>query len=300
MLAKRIIPCLDVDNAGGRARVIKGVKFFDHVDAGDPVEQAEFYDRERADELVFYDITASHEGRGIMAEVVRQVADRVFMPITVGGGIRTLEDATRLIQAGAEKVSVNSAAVKRPELIGEISRKFGRCATVLGMDANRVARRVDCQLPIADCRLKDDAMGNGQSAIGNSLVPRRKWVDENGQSFEEVGEVFVNGGRVGTGVGVLWWAKEAERLGAGEIVLNVMNADGTKAGYDLEMTAAVSAAVSIPVVASGGAGSPEDMYKVLTTGKADAALAASIFHFREHSVGGVKKYLNERGVNVRV
>ena len=141
MLAKRIIPCLDVDNTGGRVRVVKGVKFFDHVDAGDPVEQAEFYDREKADELVFYDITASHEGRGIMADVVRQVADRVFMPITVGGGIRTLDDATRLIQAGAEKVSVNSAAVKRPELIGEISRKFGRCATVLGVDANRVVRR---------------------------------------------------------------------------------------------------------------------------------------------------------------
>src|SRR5215467_15058440 len=138
MLAKRIIPCLDCDNAGGRARVIKGVKFFDHVDAGDPVEQAEFYDREKADELVFYDITASHEGRGIMADVVRQVADRVFMPITVGGGIRTLDDATRLIQAGAEKVSINSAAVKRPELLAEVSRKFGTCATVVNIDPRRV------------------------------------------------------------------------------------------------------------------------------------------------------------------
>jgi imidazole glycerol-phosphate synthase subunit HisF len=260
MLAKRIIPCLDVDNAGGRARVIKGVKFFDHVDAGDPVEQAEFYDREKADELVFYDITASHEGRGIMADVVRQVADRVFMPITVGGGIRTLEDATRLIQAGAEKVSLNSAAVKRPGLLAEISRKFGRCATVLGCDANRVKR-----------------------ADGSEF-----W------------EVFVNGGRLGTGIEVVAWAKRAEELGAGEIVLNVMNADGTKAGYDLEMTAAVSSAVKIPVVASGGAGSPDDMLKVLTDGKADAALAASIFHFREHSVGGVKKYLANHGVNVRL
>src|SRR3954469_11096847 len=163
MLAKRIIPCLDVDNSEGRARVIKGVKFFDHVDAGDPVEQAEFYDREKADELVFYDITASHEGRGIMADVVREVADRVFMPITVGGGIRTLDDATRLIQAGAEKVSINSAAVKRPELLAEIARKFGRCATVLGIDANRVK----------------DAGGN------------------------EVWHVFINGGRVDTGVDVL-------------------------------------------------------------------------------------------------
>jgi cyclase len=260
MLAKRIIPCLDVDNSGGRARVIKGVKFFDHVDAGDPVEQAEFYDREKADELVFYDITASHEGRGIMADVVRQVADRVFMPITVGGGIRTLDDATRLIQAGAEKVSLNSAAVKRPALLAEISRKFGRCATVLGCDANRVKR----------------------------------------PDGTEFWEVFVNGGRLGTGIEVVKWAKEAEKLGAGEIVLNVMNADGTKAGYDLEMTAAVSSAVSIPVVASGGAGSPEDMFKVLTQGKADAALAASIFHFREHSVCGVKKYLSDHGVNVRL
>jgi len=255
MLAKRIIPCLDVD----RGRVVKGVKFFDHVDAGDPVEQAIFYDQSKADELVFYDITASHEGRGIMADVVRQVADNVFMPITVGGGIRTLEDATRLIQAGAEKVSVNSAAVRRPELIGEISRKFGRCATVLGIDANRV-----------------------KNADGTE-----SW------------KVFVNGGRVDTGVDVLEWAKRGEELGVGEIVLNVMNADGMKAGYDVEMTAAVSSSVRIPVVASGGAGSPEDMLRVLKEGKADAALAASIFHFREYSVGQVKEYLAGHGVNVR-
>ena len=287
MLAKRIIPCLDVDYTAGRARVIKGVKFFDHVDAGDPVEQAAFYDAEKADELVFYDITASHQGRGIMADVVRAVADRVFMPITVGGGIRTLEDATRLIQAGTEKVSVNSAAVTQPELIAEISRKFGRCATVLGCDANRVTRKRE--MPNAK-----------RETTPQDLTPRRTWVDDKGIAWEEVWEVFVNGGRVGTGVDVLWWAQEAERLGAGEIVLNVMNADGTKAGYDLEMTAAVSSAVSVPVVASGGAGSPEDMYKVLTEGKADAALAASIFHFREHSVAAVKQYLAGRGVNVRV
>jgi cyclase len=278
MLTKRIIPCLDVD----RGRVVKGVKFFDHVDAGDPVEQAVFYDHSNADELVFYDITASHEGRGIMADVVRQVADRVFMPITVGGGIRVLDDATRLIQAGAEKVSVNSAAVKRPELIAEISRKFGRCATVLGMDANRVVRK------------------RGTGSGGGKLVARRTWTDETGQELEEVWEVFVNGGRVGTGVDVLWWAEEAQRLGAGEIVLNVMNADGTKEGYDLEMTAAVSSAVNIPVVASGGAGSPDHMLKVLQEGKADAALAASIFHFREYSVGEVKKYLASKGVHVRL
>jgi cyclase len=255
MLTKRIIPCLDVD----RGRVVKGVKFFDHVDAGDPVAQAKRYQDQGADELVFYDISASHEGRQIMADLVRQVADCVFMPLTVGGGIRTLDDATGLIQAGAEKVSLNSAAVKDPKLIQEVAQKFGRCATVLGLDANRVQ--------------KDG---------------REKW------------EVFVNGGRVGTGIGVMDWVKQAEALGAGEIVLNVMNADGTTSGYDLEMTAAVSDAVSIPVVASGGAGSPEHMLKVLTDGRADAALAASIFHFNQYTVGQVKAFLQEHGVAVRI
>ncbi len=255
MLTKRIIPCLDVD----RGRVVKGVKFFDHVDAGDPVEQARRYQDEGADELVFYDITASHEGREIMADLVRRVMEHVFMPLTVGGGIRTLDDATCLIQAGAEKVSLNSAAVKRPQLIGEVSRKFGRCATVLGLDANRVTK-------------------NGVE----------KW------------EVFVNGGRVATGIDVLEWSKQAEALGAGEIVLNVMNADGTTGGYDLEMTAAVSDAVKIPVVASGGAGGPEHMLSVLTTGHADAALAASIFHFGTYSIGQVKQFLHDHGVPVRI
>ncbi len=256
MLTKRIIPCLDVD-AG---RVVKGVKFFDHVDAGDPVEQALFYDQCGADELVFYDITASHEGRQIMVDVVCRVADSVFMPITVGGGIRTLDDATKLIQAGAEKVSLNSAAVKDPDLISRIARKFGRCATVLGLDANRVK--------------KPDG--------------REFW------------EVFVNGGRVGTGREVVAWAKEAESRGAGEIVLNVMNSDGTLEGYDIEMTRAVSEAVHIPVVASGGAGKPEHLLRVLTDGKADAALAASIFHFRTWSVPQVKDYLAKHGVHVRL
>ena len=255
MLTKRIIPCLDVD----RGRVVKGVKFFDHVDAGDPVEQAKRYQADGADELVFYDISASHEGREIMANLVQRVVEVIFMPLTVGGGIRTLDDATRLIQAGAEKVSVNSAAVKNPKLITEISRKFGRCATVLGLDANRV---------------KKDG--------------------------REVWEVFVNGGRVGTGIDVLEWSRQAETLGAGEIVLNVMNADGTTSGYDLEMTAAVSEAVKIPVVASGGAGSPQHMLDVLTTGKADAALAASIFHFRTYSIPQVKQFLHDAGVPMRL
>jgi cyclase len=256
MLTKRIIPCLDVD----RGRVVKGVKFFDHVDAGDPIEQARRYQAAGADELVFYDITASHEGREIMADLVRRVMENIFMPLTVGGGIRTLDDATRLIQAGAEKVSVNSAAVKNPKLLAEIAEKFGRCATVLGLDANRV---------------------KGEDGF-------ERWL------------VFVNGGRVNTGVDVMEWSKEAERLGAGEIVLNVMNADGTTQGYDLEMTAAVSDAVKIPVVASGGAGSPQHMFDVLTTGHADAALAASIFHFGQYTVGQVKEFLHSHGVSVRI
>ena len=255
MLTRRIIPCLDVD----RGRVVKGVKFFDHVDAGDPVEQARRYQNDGADELVFYDISASHEGRQIMADLVRQVADAVFMPLTVGGGIRTIDDATRLIQAGAEKVSINSAAVKNPDLIKQISQKFGRCATVLGLDANRIGT-------------------NGPD----------DW------------HVFVNGGRVDTGIKVMDWVKLAEENGAGEIVLNVMNADGMKTGFDLEMTRAVSEAVRVPVVASGGAGSPQHMLDVLKQGKADAALAASIFHFNTYTVGQVKSFLNEHGVPVRL
>ncbi len=256
MLTKRIIPCLDVD----RGRVVKGVKFFDHVDAGDPVEQAKRYQAQGADELVFYDISASHEGRGIMAETVSRVVEECFMPLTVGGGIRTIDDATRLIQAGAEKVSLNSAAPKNPDLIAQVARKFGRCATVLAIDANRITG--------------DDG--------------REQW------------KVFINGGRVNTGIDVMDWVKQGESLGAGEIVLNVMNADGTRNGFDLEMTAAVSDAVKIPVVASGGAGSPQHMYDVLDKGHADAALAASIFHFGTYTVGDVKAFLAERGVPVRI
>lgn len=256
MLTKRIIPCLDVD----RGRVVKGVKFFDHVDAGDPVEQARRYQEQGADELVFYDISASHEGRQIMADLVRKVVEVIFMPLTVGGGIRTLDDATRLIQAGAEKVSLNSAAVQNPDLIAQVARKFGRCATVLGLDANRV-----------------------KSANGTE-----HW------------HVFVNGGRRDTGIDVMTWVKQAEGLGAGEIVLNVMNADGTTQGYDLQMTAAVSEAVNIPVVASGGAGSPQHILDVLQQGAADAALAASIFHFGKYTVGDVKTYLAKHKVPVRM
>ena len=254
MLTKRIIPCLDVD----RGRVVKGVNFLQLRDAGDPVEVARRYEQDGADELVFLDISASHEGRAILAEMVRRVADVIFMPFTVGGGIRSLDDATRLIQAGAEKVSINSAAVRDPDLVTRVARKFGRCATVVNIDPRRVVK-------------------GGQ----------------------EVWEVHVRGGREPTGLEAVAWAKRVEELGAGEIVLTSMDADGTKAGYDLPMTRAVADAVRIPVVASGGAGSPEHLYQVLTAGGADAALAASIFHYNEYGIAATKDYLASRGVPVR-
>ncbi|MCC7083817.1 MAG: imidazole glycerol phosphate synthase subunit HisF [Pirellulales bacterium] len=255
MLAKRVIPCLDID----RGRVVKGTKFLGLRDAGDPVEVAKRYEAEGADELVLLDITASHEGRDIMADVVRQVADVIFMPFTVGGGIRTLDDAARLIKAGAEKVSINSAAVRTPELITQISRKFGSCATVVNIDPKRV-------------KLKG----------------------------REVLEVHIHGGRVPTGKEAVAWAREVERLGAGEIVLTSMDADGTQSGYDLEVTAAVSQTVSIPVVASGGAGQPEHLADAIQLGCADAALAAGIFHFGQFSIRQVKEVMRKRGIHVRL
>ena len=261
MLTKRIIPCLDVD----RGRVVKGINFLQLRDAGDPIEVARRYEEDGADELVFLDISASHEGRDILLEVVRRVSEEIFMPFTVGGGIRTLEDATRLIQAGAEKVSINSAAVRTPELISEISRKFGSCATVVNIDPRRVQR---------------EGEGEGEGKV--------------------VWEVHVNGGRIPTGLEAVAWARRVEELGAGEIVLTSMDADGTKAGYDLEMTRAVADAVHIPVVASGGAGNPEHLVQALTVGGADAALAASIFHYNEHPIPATKRYLRERGVAVRL
>src|SRR6516165_4478405 len=254
MLTKRIIPCLDVD----RGRVVKGTNFINLRDAGDPVEVARRYEEEGADELVFLDISASHEGRAIMLDWVRRVSEQIFMPFTVGGGIRTLDDATRLIQAGAEKVSINSAAVRDPDLITQIARKFGRCATVVNID------------------------------------PRRVFRDGN-----EIWEVHINGGRIATGLEAVAWARRMEELGAGEIVLTSMDADGTKNGYDLPMTRAVAEAVSIPVVASGGAGCPEHLYEAFEAG-ADAALAASIFHYNEYSIPITKRYLAERGIPVRL
>ena len=255
MLTRRIIPCLDVD----RGRVVKGINFLNLRDAGDPVEVARRYEEAGADELVFLDISASHEGREIMLEVVRRVSEQIFMPFTVGGGIRNLSDATRLIQAGAEKVSINSAAVRTPELISEVAGKFGSCATVVNIDPKRVQK-------------------NGK----------------------EIWEVHISGGRVPTGLEAVAWARQVERLGAGEIVLTSMDADGTKAGYDLPMTRAVAEVVHVPVVASGGAGSPEHLYEVLTAGKADAALAASIFHYNEYGIAATKTYLAQRGVPVRI
>src|SRR5437588_6770480 len=235
MLSKRIIPCLDVD----RGRVVKGVHFAQLRDAGDPVEVARRYEADGADELVFLDISASHEGRDILLDVVRRVAEELFMPFTVGGGIRSLDDATRLIQAGAEKVSINSAAVRDPELVTRVARKFGRCATVVNIDPRRVTK-----------------------------------------GGREVWEVHVRGGREPTGLEAVAWAKRVEQLGAGEIVLTSMDADGTKAGYDLAMTRTVSTLVGIPVVASGGAGTPEHLYQALTAGGADAVLAASLFPYK--------------------
>jgi cyclase len=254
MLTKRIIPCLDVD----RGRVVKGTNFVGLRDAGDPIEVARRYESEGADELVFLDISASHEGRTFLLEMIQKVAEQIFMPFTVGGGIRTLDDATQIIQAGAEKVSINSAAVKNPDLIRQVSQKFGRCATVVNIDPRRVLR-------------------DGQ----------------------EVWEVHINGGRTPTGLDAVSWAKKVEELGAGEIVLTSMDADGTKNGYDLPMTRAVARAVNIPVVASGGAGSPEHLREAFEAG-ADAALAASIFHYNEYSIPETKKYLESRGIPVRI
>ena len=255
MLAKRIIPCLDVD----RGRVVKGTNFVNLRDAGDPVEVAARYEQEGADELVFLDITASHEGRDIILDVVRHTAEVVFMPLTVGGGIRNLDDIRALLNAGSDKVSINSAACRDPEFIRQAARRFGSQCIVVNIDPKRVRR-------------------NGR----------------------EVWEVHINGGRIGTELEAVPWAREVERLGAGEIVLTSMDADGTKDGYDLEITAAVTRAVSIPVVASGGAGCPEHLADAIQVGGADAALAASIFHYGEYTIQETKSLMRDRGIPVRL
>jgi len=252
MLSKRIIPCLDVKDG----RVVKGVNFVNLRDAGDPVELAAIYDKEGADELVFLDISASVEGRATMVEVVRQTAGEITIPFTVGGGISQVEDMKRLLRAGADKIGINTAAVKNPQLISDGARKFGSQCIVVAIDA--------------------------------------KWNPELG-----TWEVYTHGGRTPTGMKALEWAKEAERLGAGEILLTSMDADGTKDGFDVELTRAVSEAVSIPVIASGGAGKVEHFYDVFTEGKADAGLAASVFHYKELTISDVKRELRAKGVEVR-
>ena len=252
MHTKRIIPCLDV-NAG---RVVKGVNFVNLVDAGDPVEIASAYDKAGADEVVFLDITASSDARETVVDMVRKVAERVFIPFTVGGGIRTVEDFKKILREGADKVAVNSAAIMNPSLIAEAADKFGSQCVVVAIDAKR----------------RPDGSG---------------W------------NIYKNGGRVDMGIDAVEWAMKANQLGAGEILLTSMDCDGTKAGYDLELTRMISENVSVPVIASGGAGTKEHFYEALTVGKADAALAASLFHFKELEICDLKKYLNDKGVSVR-
>lgn len=252
MYTKRIIPCLDIRDG----RVVKGVNFVNIIDAGDPVEAAAVYNAAGADELVFLDITATHQQRGIVIDMVNRVSEQVFIPFTVGGGIRTTDDFKAILRAGADKVSVNSAAVRDPVLIRDASDKFGSQCVVLAIDAK-----------------KNSEKGN--------------W------------EVYLNGGRINTGIDVIKWAVEGSKAGAGEILLTSMDTDGTKKGYDLELTRAVSLAVDIPVIASGGAGTLEHFYDALTAGKADAVLAASLFHFGELTIKDLKSYLKDRGISIR-
>jgi cyclase len=257
MLSKRIIPCLDVRDG----KTTKGIKFKNNIDIGDPVEMARYYYEQGADELVFYDITASSDRRNIMIEVVRNVAREIFIPVSVGGGIRTLDDMREVLLAGAEKVSVNSAAVKNPEIIAAGAKAFGSQCIVLGMDVKKV--------PVSE------------------KIPSGY-------------EMVINGGRTHMGIDALWWAQEAVRLGAGEICLNSIDADGTQQGYELTLTKLISEAVPIPVIASGGAGIPEHLYDVLTEGQADAALIASMVHYGTYSIAAIKEYLQLRGIKMRL
>lgn len=291
MLAKRIIPCLDV-HAG---RVVKGINFLNLRDAGDPVDVAARYEQEGADELVFLDITASHEERDIILDVVQRTSEVCFMPLTVGGGIRTLDDIRRLLSAGCDKVSINSAAVKDPEFVRAAALRFGSQCIVVNIDPRRVKSgesRDERQERPEHLRLVD-------RPLPTSGAIRQKLSSLDSQLSACAWDVHINGGRKPTGLDAVAWAREVERLGAGEIVLTSMDADGTKDGYDLEITAAVAAAVEIPVVASGGCGAPEHMRAALDEADASAALAASIFHYGEYTIGQTKEYLRNHNVPVR-
>ncbi len=285
MLTKRIIPCLDVK--GGR--VVKGVSFVNLVDAGDPVENAKFYDEQGADELTFLDITASHEERGIILDVVRRTAEQVFMPLTVGGGIRELDDIRNLLLAGADKVSINTTAVHDPGFIKKASLRFGSQCIVVAIDAKRVvAHDPDFKPPLSwadDPKYRSLFLSNSELRTLNSEL---KW------------EVYTHGGRKPMGIDAVKWARMMEEYGAGEILLTSMDQDGRKTGYDLELTRTVAEAVTIPVIASGGVGNLEHIHDGFVKGKADAALAASIFHFKEYTIRQTKDYLKERGVPVRL
>ncbi len=287
MLTKRIIPCLDVKEG----RVVKGTRFLDLRDAGDPVEVAAVYDREGADELVFLDITASHERRRIMIDVVARTAEQAFMPLTVGGGIRSLEDIRGLLLAGADKVSLNTAAVQEPELVRRAAERFGSQCIVLAIDAKRQA----------ESRAFAPSSGRGEPRAESDLSRfsvRDSRLATRGSRLSW--EVYIHGGRTPTGKDALAWAVEGAQLGAGEILLTSMDRDGTKDGYDLELTRAIAEAVSVPIIASGGAGMLEHLYQGLVEGKADAVLAASIFHYRRFTIPEAKRYLAERGVPVRL
>ena len=278
MLTKRIIPCLDVKEG----RVVKGTRFVELRDAGDPSEVAAWYDQEGADELVFLDITASHECRRIMIDVLARTAEQAFMPLTVGGGIRSLEDIRDLLQAGADKVSLNTAAVQDPDLIRRSAERFGSQCIVLAIDAKRRAESREPRAASHEPRAERDP------SRFTSHVSPSSW------------EAYIHGGRTPTGKDAVAWAVEGEKLGAGEILLTSMDRDGTKDGYDLELTRVIAEAVRIPVIASGGAGTLEHLYEGLALGRADAVLAASIFHYREFTISEAKRYLAERGVSVRL
>ena len=291
MLAKRIIPCLDVKDG----RVVKGIHFLNLRDAGDPVEIGAFYSREGADELVFLDITATIESRPTILHVVAKTAEKVFIPFTVGGGIKGIEDIKQLFSSGADKVSINTAAVKNPALIKEASERFGSQCIVVAIDAKRQKSE--------DRGQKSEDRGQGTEDRGQGTEDRSQKSEVRSQNTEDRGqgwEVYINSGQTPTGLDTLEWAREVERLGAGEILLTSMDADGTKNGYDLELTRRVSDLATIPVIASGGAGNLQHLAEALTEGKADAVLAASIFHYGEHSIKEAKDYLRKQGIVVRL